>query len=115
METVFEHIQKMGIFLVFASVLIYLLPSKEYEKYVRLLLISVLILYFASPFINLLGENGQKDFRMMTMEYYSEILDRYSSSNLDADSFSKELEEKVEEEWKKWGMSYLNESQIKEE
>ncbi|MBE5880099.1 MAG: hypothetical protein E7288_09030 [Lachnospiraceae bacterium] len=105
MEEVLLHMKEMGIFLVVGSLFQYLLPSQEYARYVRLLTITVLLVYFALPVLRLFAPDGVEQFQTNCETYYTRILGEMNRKR-QADSFTSDLEGIVEQKWYEWVADY---------
>lgn len=111
MESIFINLKQMGIFLVLGGLLHYLVPSPEYGRYIRLLMITVLMALITTPVLEIFSPEGFERFCIQSEAYYNEILKNTYQDGAEADSFTNQLKERVEQEWLEWGSSYLQEKQ----
>lgn len=115
MSELFVQLKQMGICVVIAGLILYLSPSKEYERYIRLLLVIILTVYIGMPVISFFTPDGQARFQQQSEYFYQEIIQKSISEAGDTKSFAEELEERVNNEWIHWGSSYISGNGIGEE
>lgn len=61
MEYFIQTVRKAGIFLMVAKILLQLIPSKEYEKYIQFLLDLILIMILFLPIVSGVMDYGKSD------------------------------------------------------
>ena len=72
-ETIYEWIQNIIIFLIFASAVLEVLPGNAYQKYIRFFVGIVLILLVTSPFLKLSGMESRLFDIYRSREYEREL------------------------------------------
>lgn len=111
MEYIFTQMKQMGIFLVLAGFLIYLSPSKEYERYIRLLAVLVITASVVSPVVALFSPQGRETIHDRMTYYYTQLLGETHEEAVRKEMLAEELEEKANLEWSEWGMEYMKEKE----
>ncbi len=111
MESMFTQMKQMGVFLVLAGFVIYLSPSKEYERYIRLLAVLVTVASVASHVLTLFDPQGQENIDNKMSYYYAQLLGKTYEEAVREEMLAEELEEKTNLEWSEWGMEYMKEKE----
>ena len=111
MEYIFTQMKQMGIFLVLAGFVIYLSPSKEYERYIRLLAVLVIAASVASPVVALFSPQGREDIDNKMSYYYAQLLGETREKAVREEMLAEELEEKTNLEWIEWAGEYVKEKE----
>lgn len=115
METLYDWVQSIAVYMILVSVITNLLPKNHYEKYVRLFAGMVMIVLLLRPFSSLLQISNRLD-RVFTLDIWKQEL---SSMEADFAGVGTELEdirmESYGEELKRQVMYLLEEDGVEVE